>query len=307
MSDSTAQAKSKFAQGKAMQAGAKSKFSQGKAVTAKAAKFNKAVAKHLLVFFLVGLLFGATALLPFFAHPGVPLAAYTYAGLAVLSLLVGSWSMSRAAKKIDWYEDQTFMPKCWLSLGVFVVLFLGILMVYLLLSAFVPFVEVPFSMSLLFALAPITVVVPLLARESFQRAADIAPKEYSLWVYPENYIEKQPTWNRDRIVFANLHFKRNERENLITTVKVKLPKEALLGELVYLFMRDYNENRSPDNPIQQVTAKEGVDGWLFKTNNKGIKALFKKKRIVNVDLTIEENKIEEDQDLFFERVLSTNL
>lgn len=307
MSDSTAQAKSKFAQGKAVKAGAKSKFSQGKAVTAKAAKFNKAVGKHLLLFFLVGLFLGTTAFIPFFAHPGVSLAGYTYIGIALLSLFLGQWNGRRAAKKIDWYEGNTFGPRMWLALGVFASLFAGILLVYVLLSAFVPFVEVPLSLSLLFAVAPITLLVPLLVGESFERVAAIQPKDYTLWVYPENYVEKQPTWNRDRIVFANLHFKRNERENLITTVKVKLPKEALLGELVYLFMRDYNENRSPDNPILQVTSRDGVDGWLFKTNNKGIAALFKKKRIVNVDLTIEENKIEEDQDLFFERVISTDL
>lgn len=304
MSDPTAQAKSSYAQSKGMQKSAKSKFSRGKAVSAKAASFNKAVGIHLLVFWLVGLILGCTVFLPFFSLPGYPLASYTYAGIALLSIFIGVWSQKRASKKIDWYTGVGFLPKFWLTLGVFGVLFLGITLLYSCISYFTGLAEVPLAITALIASASMTCLIPLLFRTGFERAMAIEPKHYRLWEYPENYIERQPTWNRERIVFANLHFKRKESENLVTTVKVKLPKEAIVGELIYLFMRDFNENRSPDNPIQQLSAREGVQGWMFKVNNTGLRALFKKKRLVDTDSTIEENNIEEDQHLYFERLLN---
>ncbi|MCA1750815.1 MAG: TssN family type VI secretion system protein [Cryomorphaceae bacterium] len=305
MSNPAAQAKSTFAQSKGVQSKAKSKFARGKAVKAKSARFDKATVKHLLIFLVVGLVLGCTVFIPFFSYPGLPLAKYTYLGLSVLGILIGTWSHRRAGSKIEWYSDTKFISRVWTALGVFVSVFLGMLIIYTCISMFTGLAEISLSLSLLMASAPLTSLIPLFFSESFERAASIEPKEYSLWMYPENYIEKQPTWNRERIVFANLHFKRNPNENLITTVKVKLPKEALLGELVYLFIRDYNENRSPEKPIVGIGAKDGVEGWLFRTNNKGMRALFKKRRYVDTDITIEDNRIEEDQDLFFERVINS--
>lgn len=305
MSEPTAQAKSSFAQSKAVQSKAKSKFARGKAVQAKVARFDKATVKHLLIFLAVGLGLGCTVFIPFFSFPEMPLAKYTYIALAVTGVLVGLWSHKRAGRKIEWYTDTKFSSRVWTALGVYFALFLGIFIIYVCISMLTDLAEVSLVLSLLMASAPVTSLIPLFFSESFERAWAIEPKEYSLWMYPENYIEKQPTWNKERIVFANLHFKRNPNENLVTTVKVKLPKEALLGELVYLFIRDYNENRSPENPIVRIAAKDGVDGWLFKTNNRGIAALFKKRRYVDTDNTIEENRIEEDQDLFFERVINS--
>ncbi len=303
MSDPSMQAKSNLAQAKAVQKNVKSKFARVKGAEKKTASFDKNVRKHLLIFLAMGLLLGCSVFVPFFSHPGLPLAKISYASLGVIGLLLGIWSHKRAAKKIDWYEGVPFSSRFWLALGTFVAVYLGMLILYLCISLLTPLAELSIGMSFLLASAPLPLILPIFVEEAFDRATFIAPKAYELWMYPENYVEKQPSWNPERIVFANLHFKRDEQERSVTTVKVKLPKEAVLGELIYLFMRDYNENRSPDRPIRQLTFKEGVEGWMFKTNNKGFKAIFKRKRLLDTNLSIEENRIEKDQDLFFERVI----
>lgn len=302
MSNPSAQAGSTFAQGKAVQANVASKFKQGKAMQTKAAKFNKEVLKHLLLYLLMGIILGFTAFVPMFSFE-YPVTKIVYISIAVFSLLFGWWSVNRASQKIDWYEGNKFLPQFFLALGVYLFLFLGLILIYFLVDLIFDYFEFPYTLTLLFGAACITSLIPLLVNASFEKAMMIEPRTYRLWSYPENYIEKQPTWNRDRIIYANLHFKRKENENLVTTVKVKLPKEAILGELLYLFIRDYNENRSPDNPIQQLQQKHGVSGWMFVTKNIGPAAIFKKTRILDTDKSVEENKISEDGHLYFERII----
>jgi hypothetical protein len=303
MSNPTAQAGSTFAQGKAVQSNVSSKFKQGKAVQTKAATFNKGVLKHMLLFLFMGVILGCTAFIPMFSFD-YPVTKIVYVVIASISLLFGWWSLNRATRKIEWYDGNRFFPQFLLAFGVCSFLFLGLILVYFLADIAFAYLEYPYQLILLFGAGSITSFIPLLFNSGFERAWVIEPKAYRLWVYPENYIEKQPTWNRERIIFANLNFKRRENENLVTTVKVKLPKEAILGELLYLFIKDYNENRSPDAPIQQLLEKQGVSGWKFLTKNTGPAGLFKKFKVLDTDQSVEANRISEESHLFFERIMA---
>lgn len=305
MSNPTSKFRSEYAQGQAVKKNLKSKVSQGKAVKAKAAKLNKAVVVHLLIFLGMGALLGISVLIPFYSVPEYSLLSFTFVAVALLSLLFGFWHIARANKKIDWFDEGKFSGKFLLTIGVAFVLCLGIVLIYnlvpLIFSRFQG--NVNFSISVIIGAATITSTIPFLFSRTFEAAMAIEPKEYALWEYPENYIEKQPTWNRDRIIFANLHFRRKEHENFVTTIKVKLPKEAIFGELIVLFLRDYNENRSPDNPIIGLSKRDGVEGWLFSTDNKGITSLIKKRKLIDTEKTVEENGIQEDGHVYFERIL----
>jgi hypothetical protein len=162
--------------------------------------------------------------------------------------------------------------------------------------------ETNLGISLILASGTVSILIPFLLNACFEQALQIGEKEYKYWEYPENFIEQQPTWNRERVVFSNLNFRRKQNENFVTTIKVKLPKEANFGELIYLFMKDYNENRSPENPIDGLSRKQGTLGWFFKTDNKGITKVWKRKRLIDTDMTVEENGIEEDGHIYFERI-----
>lgn len=306
MSDPTAGIRSSRAQASGTQKGVKSTFARGKAVQSKAAKFNKSVAVHLMLFLLVGIVLGLTAFLPFYSSE-VSLLKITFASLAVLSMLIGIWHSSRAKRKIDWFADTGFWQKFLLTFGVSVFMFIGIFLFFMLTDYFIAIVEHSIPVALIMSSVSIAALIPLCVDQSFEKAIEIAPKSYDYWIFPEHYVEKQPTWNRDRIIYVNLHFKRKQTESHVTTAKVRFPKEAIFSEVIYLFIRDYNQNGSPDNPITGLTKKEGTEGWLFWTKNKGLKSNFKKWRLIDVDKTVEENGILDKDDIFFERIQNSEL
>jgi len=294
------------AQGQGVKKNVKSKFAQAKAVKSKSAKFDKAVLLHLLLFLLFGILMGLTVFIPYYDLSARSLLSYVFVLIALLSVLTGWLHIKRSKKKIEWYEEGKNTPKFFLALGAAIFQYIGVILLFLLIPIiFSDYADnVNVAMAFLIPAPSLLVIFPFLFNLTFEKAYDIEPKVYELWEYPENYIEKQPTWNRDRIIYSNLHFQRIKEDRMVTTIKVRLPKEAIFGELIYLFIKDYNENSSPDNPIRQLKSKEGVSGWLFWTNNKGIKAIFKPRRLIDINLSVEENKLEEECHIFFERVIN---
>ncbi len=304
MSDPTAGIRSGYAESQGVKRTAKTKFSQGKALKAKTAKIDKAVVVHFLVFLLTGLILGLVVFIPLYNTPSYSTLKIIFAVFFVLGLLLGNWHKNRMIRKIDWAKTANFFPKSLVALSAYLAIFSGILLMFLLLPMFLDNYasETTLSISLLLAASPVSIFIPFLLNETFNQALEIEPKKYKIWEYPQNYIEKQPTWNRERVIYSNLNFRRKENENFVTTIKVKLPKEANFGELIYLFMRDYNENRSPENPIGELTPQTGTVGWFFKTDNKGITKLTSQKRFIDTDLTVEANGIEEDGHIYFERI-----
>lgn len=304
MNDPTVGIRSGLSESQAVKRTGKSKFRQVKAVQSKAAKINKSVVMHFLLFLLIGVLMGLAVFTPFYTTTSYSMLKILFISFFVIGLLLGHWHKTRMLKKIDWSPNSKFLPRFLLTLSVYLSVFGGILLMFMvlpmLLSTYVS--ETNFSISALLAASTISILIPTLIHEVFDYATEIEGKEYKYWEFPQNYIEKQPTWNRDRVVFSNLNFRRKENENFVTTIKVKLPKEANFGELIYLFMRDYNENRSPESPIGELTSQYGTQGWFFKRDNKGISKLWKKKLLIDTDLTVEQNGIDEDGHIYFERI-----
>ncbi|NEN23575.1 TssN family type VI secretion system protein [Cryomorpha ignava] len=301
MSDPTAGMRSGYAESQGIKRTSKAKFGQAKGIQA---KVNKAVVMHFLLFLLIGILMGLAVFIPFYTTSSYSVLKTLFIGFFVLGLLLGHWHKTRMLKKIDWAPSGKFFPRFFLSLAVYLAVFSGILLMLMVLPKIIPSYvsETNFSISALLAASTISILLPFLINEAFEYAAEIESKEYKYWEFPQNYIEKQPTWNRDRVIYSNLNFRRKENENFVTTVKVKLPKEANFGELIYLFMRDYNENRSPENPIGELTPQQGTLGWFFKTENSGITKVLKKKRFIDTELTVEDNGIQEDCHIYFERI-----
>jgi uncharacterized protein with PQ loop repeat len=308
MSDPRAVARSGFAASQGVKRTGKAKFSQGKAVKGKAVKLDKPVLMHFLLFLLWGIILGLVIFIPFYTTASYSRLKVLFAVFFGLGLLFGNWNKNRMMKKIDWAPTAKLFPKFVLTLAVYLALFGGILLTFLLLPMFLSAYtsETTLSISLLLAASPISVFIPFLLNETFNQALEIEPKSYKVWEFPQNYIEKQPTWNHDRLVYSNLSFRRKENENYVTTIKAKLPKEANFGELIYLFIRDYNDNKSPDEPIRQLTEQDGTYGWLFRKYNKdhkGIKKLWTKESVLlDPELTIEGNDMEEDCHIYFERI-----
>ena len=250
---------------------------------------------------LIGLACGALSLLDPFAQAmvHVPRAMLLITGL--VALLIGIWTSSWLAKLFE--GDRRFWAETGLALLAALVFGVGVLLGHILLPGLLGIGSSYFKW--IIPVACVMVMLPTLLLWAFHAAIEFEPKRYELWIYPKNYREQQHTWSRERIVIANFHFKRKEQEDIVTTVNVKLPEDAELGELVYLFIKDYNENRFPNTPITGLRMDDGSLGWLFRKP----RYLLRKQRkwayaqdMLDPKLTIAQNGITRDSDIYFERI-----
>lgn len=251
---------------------------------------------------LIGVLFGALSLFDPFAPGSINIPKTILFVSALASLAVGIYIAAKAARQAE--EDRHFWAELGKALMAAIAFGLGLVIGHALLPGL--FVDMG-SSAFTWIVAPVCVLVllPTLLSWAFRAAMQFEPERYELWLYPKNYREQQQTWNRDRIVISNFHFKRKENEDIHTTVNVKLPEDAELGELIYLFIKDYNENRYPNAPITQLRQDDGSVGWVFRKP----RYLLRKQRkmqwgeaILDPKLTIAQNKITRDCDIFFDRI-----
>ena len=301
--------RSQAAQVKAVQRGVKGQLKMAKAAQSKAAKFDRKMVLHMLLYILFGLVLGALAFFEFFGKYEGSVPKMVFLFTSVLCIPVGmlheGWLVRRAEGVRTPGAELliTFITMLFLGLG----LFLG--------HFFFPTLSLALGSSggepafaWIMALSSLGMLLPHLMLLAYEAAYAFEPRAYQLWFFPEDHREREPLWDKDRIVIANLHFKRKEHEPLITTVNARLPMDASLGELVYLFVKDYNENRFPGSPIEEIGYADGSLGWLFHTRrfllSKRRKLAFST-RVLDPSLTVAENAIGRDADIYFQRVITS--
>lgn len=297
--------RSQAAQAKAVERGVKGQLKMAKAAQAKTAKLDKKLVLHMLLYTLLGLLLGCMALKSFFGGQGGSIPKMVFLFTATLCIPVGMLHEAWLSKRSEGVRSAgpelliTFMTMLFTGIGIF----LGH---WLIPKFFGAAGQSVFAFIL--STASVGVLIPHLVLMAFEAAHAFEPRRYDLWQFPVDRREREPIWDKDRIVIANLHFKRKEREPLVTTVNARLPLEASLGELVFLFVKDYNENRFPGSPIEELHYSDGSLGWLFHTRRfllpKSRKLAFST-RVLDPSLTIADNRIGRDADIFFERVITS--
>lgn len=293
-------------EGIAQARGAASKGLSGAAKAQSTARKAQAVGGKevllLVLCVLIGLVCGALSLLDPFAESAIsiPHAMLFISGL--VALLLGIWVSAWLGTRFE--GDRRFWTEFSIAVLVSLCLGAGLAIDHFFLPGIVGR-EDPTYFGWVVAPSCVMVLLPLLLLWAFHAAISFEPKRYPLWVYPKNYREQQHAWSRDRIVIANFHFKRKEQEDIITTVNVKLPEDAELGELAYLFIKDYNENRFPNAPITGLRLDDGSLGWVFRKP----RYLLRKQRrlawtqdMLDPKMTIAQNRITRDSDVYFERV-----
>jgi hypothetical protein len=297
--------RSQAAQAKAVQRGVKGQLKMAKAAQSKAAKFDRKMVLHMLLYILFGLVLGTLAFVEFFGRYGGSVPKMVFLATAVLCVPLGmlheGWLVRRAEGDRSPGAELlvTFITMLFLGVGIF----LG----HLFFPALTSTGGQP-EFAWIIALSALGMLVPHLMLLAYEAAYAFEPRRYQLWYFPEDQREREPLWDKDRIVIANLHFKRKEHEPLVTTVNARLPMDASLGELVYLFIKDYNENRFPGSPIESLLHTDGSLGWLFHTRRfilpKRRKLAFST-RVLDPSLTIAENAIGRDMDIYFQRVITS--
>jgi len=296
--------RSQAAQAKAMQRGVKGQLKMAKAAQSKAAKFDRKLVLHMLVFLLLGLVLGTLAFVEFFGAHDRSVPKLVFVATTLLSIPLGmlheAWLVRRAE------GDRVPGPELLITAITMLFLGLGIFLGHWLFPKVGGGGEPAFAW--IIALGALGMLLPHLLLNAYEAAYAFQARQYLLWYFPENHKEREPQWDKDRIVIANLHFRRKEHEPLITTVNARLPLDAALGELVYLFIKDYNENRFPGSPIESLHYADGSLGWLFHTRRfllpKTRKLAFST-RVLDPSLTIAENGIGRNADIYFARVMTS--
>jgi hypothetical protein len=293
--------RSSMAQGKSLARGMKGKAKMAKALKTKSAKLNKPVIKYLLVFLLISIVLGLSVFVPIHGFEGVSRVKVIFVLMCILSVLLGSWHVKRMEEKVDWAHPYRLGPELLFTAGVALILMLGIFLLFYFLPLLLPNLLVgrP-DFALIIASTSLFFIIPFLVDRLFKRAQVVDGRQYRLWYYPKNYIEKQPTWSRDKLVYANLIFNLKSTDDRHKRIEVRLPTEANFGEMIYLFINDFNENKQPDDPIRDLRIENDSMGWLFSVP-KRIWKLKVGKRYLDPELTVEENEIEKQMDITFER------
>lgn len=297
--------RSQAAQAKAVQRGVKGQLKMAKAAQAKTAKLDRKSVLHMLLYMCIGLLLGTLAFVDFFGSHQGSVPKMVFLATAVLCIPVGMLHEAWIARRAEGLRATgpelliTAITALFVGFGIFLGHWLFPL---------IPGAGGVGEFAWFIALAAIAVVVPHLLLLAFEAAFAFEPRQYQLWYFPVNEREREPHWSADRIVIANLHFKRKEYEEGATTVNVRLPLDAGLGDMIHLFVRDYNENRFPGNPIEELHYTDGSLGWMFSTRRFLLpkrRKLPVSRRVLDPTLTVAENGIARDADIYFQRVITS--
>lgn len=289
--------RSDISQAKKVGKNVETQVKRGKNMQKKAASLNKDVLRHLLLYFLIGILLSCAVFIPVYKGSTFPVVqSFAWTGV-IIAFLLGLWSFNRAQRKIDWFESGEGWAAFGFTLLTTLTLFLGFIGGWFLMSGLLVRNVLSPAVVILVGSSFVVFTVPHLLYITYLKAMSIPERVYKFWSFPSRPLDYDPGWNADRIIFANLTFVKDMNDPVsLTTVKARLPLEAPLGQLLHLFLLDYNENRSPDAPVKQIRSTKGDLGWVFYSKRfLGIRKYF------DPDVTIEQNKIKEDVTIYLDR------
>jgi hypothetical protein len=260
----------------------------GKKAKKQGSKFGMAVILYCLIFSLILSLNTLWHLIPTFTAPSKYLLTFT------ISLLIGIIHLNKMYENIEWAEDESYFKELGFTLliAVFALLITYSLVKFLILPGYA-------EVALYVGMAYFGFSFPYLWSKAARFARLIPEKIHSYWDYPKHPIEPSSEWERDKFVYANLIFTKSLEDPIESTVKVRLPLDAKFGELIYMFVEDYNERRNPEFPIVDLHNSEGTLKWYFKAKKRfGTEA-------IDPEMTVAANKLRDEQIIYFGRVIAS--
>lgn len=260
----------------------------GKKAKKQSAKFGFAVILYCLIFSLILALNTLWHYIPTLTAPSKYILSFA------ISVILGMIHLNKLYENIEWAQEDSYFKELGLTLLISLI---ALAITFSLIKYLIApdYAEV----ALYISLAYFGFSLPYLWSKARRFAFLIPDKIHSFWEYPKHPIEPSSEWQRDKFVYANLIFSKSFEDQSESTVKVRLPLDAKFGELIYLFVEDYNERRNPEFPIVDLYNEEGTIKWYFKAKKRfGMSA-------IDPDLTVEANKLRDEQIIYFGRVLTS--
>lgn len=122
---------------------------------------------------------------------------------------------------------------------------------------------------------------------------------YKVWEYPHNTAEINfDGMDFDRLLVLDLEFSKQPDANERLRVKAKAPPDITLGNWFRKFIDDYNY-KFPASTIEYIRQDGSMHSWVFYCK----KSFFHRKRLLDPELTITENKIRENIKITSKRVI----
>jgi hypothetical protein len=122
---------------------------------------------------------------------------------------------------------------------------------------------------------------------------------YKVWEYPRNTEEINfDGLDFDRLLVLDIEFSKKPDAEERLRVKAKAPSDITFGDWFRKFIDDYNY-KFPASTIEYIRADGDMHSWVFYCK----KSFFHRRRLLDPELTITENKIKENIKITSKRVI----
>lgn len=149
------------------------------------------------------------------------------------------------------------------------------------------------------ATAILVFIIPTLFYWTYLAYISIPFEIYKVWEYPANTPEINfDGLDFDRLLVLDLEFSRKPDADERLRVKAKAPDNISLGDWFRKFIDDYNY-KFPASTIEYIREDGSMHSWVFYSK----KSFFHRRRMLNPDLSITENKIKENIKITSKRVI----
>lgn len=150
----------------------------------------------------------------------------------------------------------------------------------------------------LFGMAILPFVVPQLFMISFDILISIPHEIHKVWYFPgEDDLPDLDNEDLNVIISIEIEFTRNPALNDSIIFKAKAPVSLLFKDWFHYFVINYNE-KFKENPIKMRDEQQNTYGWVFFTKP----SFWETKRYVDFNLSITDNKIQDNKILVAKRV-----
>ena len=156
----------------------------------------------------------------------------------------------------------------------------------------------PIKNGLFIATCVLPLLLPLIFHWSYGAFLEIPPEIYKVWNYQPNSQELDLEGvDFNRLMVIEVEFSRQATDEDLLKVKAKAPAEVVYGDWFQKFISDYN-TKFGGNPIAFTAPDHSSYSWIFYAKP----TFFRKRRYIDPDLSIADNKIREDKIIVCKRV-----
>jgi hypothetical protein len=211
-----------------------------------------------------------------------------YLGLGILNVnLLGVYF--RDEKNKQWFS---VLQECLITI---ICMLLGAYLFTLLFDLFSPFDGFAWiSATTIFIFS-----LPLVFYYAWLRFTNIPFDIYKVWVYdPTQKAIHFEEIDFDKLMVLNVEFTKKIEDGHRFSVKAKSPAGIKLGDWFYRFIEDYNL-KYPANPVEVNNHEQQPYSWIFYIKS----SFFHRRKYLDFDKTIAENKITEKVNIICKRVI----